>query len=344
MKIKAILVFGIVVHGFSMVFGQYSDFKYKKKNHSTDVGYINTTRQARYFSTGLGLNLSTYFGDLTPNQKYILNGLKVTRPGMTAFATYNFNPFIFFSGDIAYQRIIGDDFNSDPNHSSISARKYVRNLSFRNDLFGLTLKANYNLFHDPFEFFKRRDYNIYFFTGLSIYYSNPKSKVPETSLDGNVLENAGEWIALRPLGTEGQNHQDYGRKYSSVQVGIPLGMGFRYRLNRKIDLYAEGTISYILSDYIDDVGSNYVDLGVFDDELAKTMSDRSMEEKGVLKNETRDQAIILESTDDYTYESKYDGSSYTVFEGFGHDDGIRGGNKNDIIASLTIKISYIFTK
>ncbi len=342
MRIRILFVF-LLFLGSEQVYSQYSDFKYKKKNHLTEAGYLKSTKQTRYFFGGMGVNLNTYFGDLTPNQKYISNAFKVTRPGLTAFVNYNFNAFLFFSGDLEYRRIIGDDFNSDPTHSSISVRKYVRNLSFRNDLYGMTLKANYNIFHDPFEYYKRRDYNLYVFTGISLFNSNPKSKVPQSTIQGIPFENAGEWIKLRNLGTEGQNHPDYGNKYSSIQLGIPLGLGFRYRIGHRLDLMAEGTLSYIFSDYIDDVGGSYVNLGIFEDEIGRAMSDRSQEENAAMKNEPRNWQIISESTEDYSYESSYDGNSYTVFEGFGHDEGIRGGDKNDIITSLTIKISYIFT-
>lgn len=344
MKTKACIFIIFMLLGTTHVFSQYSDFKYKKKNHSTLAGFTINTKQSRYISGGLGLTFNSYFGDLTPNQKYLKNAFKVMRPGISGFINYNFNGFLFFSGDLIYARIIGDDFNSDPYHSTVSARKYVRNLSFRNDIIGTTFRANANIFHDPFEYFKRKDYNLYFFTGISLFYSNPKTKVPEAALNGSPFENAGDWVALRPLGTEGQNYSGTRDKYSSIQLGIPFGLGFRYRLGHKIDLMVEGTVNYILSDYIDDIGSNYVDLGVFEIDLAKSLSDRSKEEIAALKNESRDEDIILNSTEDYIYESKYDGNSYDVFESFGHEGGIRGGDKNDIITSLTFKISYIFTK
>jgi hypothetical protein len=321
---------------------QYTQFKYKRKNHSTEAGYVTTTKEARYFSAGVGVNMQSYFGDLTPNEQYFKNGLKVLRPGVTIFSQYNYNHLLFFSGEFSYGRIVGDDFNSDPYKNS--TRKYVRNLHFRNDLFGLTLKANANVLGDPFEYYKRRDFNIYLFTGLSVFYSNPKAKAPETGREGTVFEKAGDWVALRPFGTEGQNHPDYGGKYSAIQLGIPFGGGLRFRLGHRIDLLVEGSLHYILSDYIDDVGGGYVDLGIFDDELAKTLSDRSMETIAVVKDETRDFDVIEESTRIYTYESVYDGNSYTVFESFGHDQGIRGGSRNDLIATVSFKISYIFTK
>lgn len=325
-------------------YAQYSDFKYKRKNHSTEAGYSNAVKQARYISGGLGISLNSYFGDLTPAQNYLKNTFKTLRPGITAFGSYNFNGHLFFSADLFYQRIIGDDFNSDPDHSSISARKYIRNLSFRNDIFGIKLRANANLLGNPYEFYKRNDYNIYFFTGISVFFSNPKSKVPDFSREGVPFEEAGEWVALRKLGTKGQNHSSTQDQYSSIQFGIPLGLGFRYKLNYKIDILAEATFSYILSDYIDDVGGNFVDLGIFESEIAKALSDRSTEEVAILKGKLRDMDFVQESTDEYTYESIYDGNTYTVFDGFGHEGAPRGGDKNDIITSFSIKISYIFTK
>jgi hypothetical protein len=334
---------------------QYTEYRYKRKNHSTDEGYLFASGQTRYFSAGLGVNAHTYFGDLTPDdlntRTYfgdltsigynIKNALKITRPGISAFAMYNFNPVVFFMGELSYGRITGDDFNGDPTKSS--TRKYVRNLHFRNDLIGLNLRANVNIFRDPFEFFKRRDFNMYLFSGITIFYSNPKAMVPATGLDGQPFENAGDWVALRPLGTEGQNHPDYSNKYSAVQLGIPFGGGIRFRLGYKTDIMIEGSLQYLLSDYIDDISSNYVDLGIFDNELAKALSDRSQEETAVLKGEMRNWQLIMDYTQEYIYESAYDGQTYSVFKGFGHQDGKRGGDRNDRIGNLSIKISYIFT-
>ncbi len=325
-----------------LLMAQYTEFRYKRKNHATDEGYIIATKEARYLSGGIGLNLQGYLGDLTPIENYLGNGIKVIRPGIAVFASYNFNPIVFFSGDLTYGRIVGDDFNADPYDQS--TRKYVRNLSFRNDLIGLTLRANANVLRDPFEYFKRKDFNIYFFSGITIFYSNPKAKVPATDRNGTPFENAGEWVALRPLATEGQGNPGFSKKYSPIQIGIPLGGGLRFRLKHRIDLLVEGSLHYLLSDYIDDIGSDYVDLGIFDDELAKALSDRSMEPTAVVKGDVRDQAIIEESTRLYTYESIYDGNTYTVFENFGNEGAKRGGDRNDLIATMSIKISYIFTK
>jgi hypothetical protein len=323
-------------------FSQQMHNKYRRKSHTSQNGYLNANKYSKYFSGGLAFNLLNYFGDATPAEKTFINGIKVTRPGISAFLNYKLSGTFSLSSELSYGRIIGDDFNTSPDIDGSSIRKYVRNLSFRNDLVGLSITGKVNFLHDPYEYWKRKNFNIYALTGVSFFYSNPKTKIPEKSRDGVPFENAGAWVALRPLGTEGQNSPAYGNKYSAIQIGIPIGLGVRVRVGYKIDIQVETSISFILSDYIDDIGSSYVDLGVFDDELAKTLSDRSMEEKAVLKNEMRDMTLIDESTVDYSYKSNFDGKTYDVFKGFGHDDALRGGSRFDLISITSFKFSYIF--
>lgn len=336
MKIRAYIIVSILILGSFRAFPQYTDYKYKKKSHSSNSGYLKTTKESRYFSGGAGVHFYTYVGDLTPKEQIIINSIKVTRPGISVFADYHFSNRFGAKGELSYGRITGDDFNTSPDVQGSSTRHYVRNLSMRNDMVGLSFLGYMNLLSDPFEYFKRRDYNVYLLTGISIYYSNPKAKIPEP------FETAGEWVALRPLGTEGQNHPEIGNKYSAIQLGIPFGLGVRIRMGYRLDLNLEASIQYILSDYIDDIGSSYVDLGAIEGSLAKALSDRSKEDYAVMKDELRDQEIIDESTQRYVYESKYDGRTYYVYKGFGHEDGIRGGERHDMIGITSFKISYIF--
>lgn len=340
MNSRVILLIGLMTLGSVQAFSQYSDFKYKKKNHSSDTWYLNTTKESRYFAGGGGITLNNYFGDLTAKDNFIKNAFKVTRPGISIFGSYHFSNLFGVKAELSYGRITGDDFNTTPYATGSSTRKYVRNLSFRNDLIGLSFHGYMNVLSDPFEYFKRRDFNIYLLTGITMYYSNPKAKLHENPDN----PNSRRWVALRPLGTEGQNHPDIGGKYSSIQLGIPFGLGVRIKLGYRLDLNLEASLSYLLSDYIDDVGSSYVDFGALDDDLARAMSDRSREEKAVMKDEIRDRDVINDFTDYYEYTSIYDGNTYGVYEGFGNDGEIRGGGRNDIIAITSFKISYIFTK
>jgi len=284
--------------------------------------------------------LSNYFGDLTPKENFIINTFKVTRPGFSAFINYNWKALLSFSGDLFYARIIGDDFNTLPEKGG-SPRKYVRNLSFRNDLLGVTARGNFMILNDKLEYFKRLDFNIYLNAGVSFYYSNPKAKIPNDTIFSTY---AGDWVPLRPLGTEGQNNPLTGvKKYSSVQVGIPVGIGMRFRLGYKTDLYLDTSLTYMLSDYIDDIGEKYVDLGALESIVAKVMSDRSKEKNSSLKDEPRDWDLINEYTEPYSYVSAYDGNTYNVLKGFGEDGAMRGGETNEFISLLSFRISYIIS-
>jgi len=155
-------------------------------------------------------------------------------------------------------------------------------------------------------------------------------------LQGNALAEAGKWVKLRPLGTEGQYSQltqgdaNYGIKpYSQFQIGIPFGLGARLRLTETLDLWADIGFRYTFTDYLDDVSKNYVDLGVLKSPLAQAMSYRT----GELK--------LPSSTDVYTGR---DNKSYTVEAGYGQEGqwnkrGSKG--QNDIYMVTSIRVTHI---
>ncbi|PTB89750.1 hypothetical protein C9994_17455, partial [Marivirga lumbricoides] len=90
-----------------------------------------------------------------------------------------------------------------------------------------------------------------------------------------ALENAGQWVSLRELGTEGQNFdkaqykelygKDLPKPYSRIQIVIPVGLGARYKLSSNFDIALEISYRHTFTDYLDDVGGEYVDLGGFVD-------------------------------------------------------------------------------
>ena len=150
---------------------------------------------------------------------------------------------------------------------------------------------------------------------------------------------------LQPLGTEGQYSGKYNVKpYSLYQISIPVGIGTKYKINNFLDLSFEIGYRVLFFDYIDDVSSNYVDLGALGSPLAKAMSDRSQELYAAVSGKRRAfESTILPSTSYYTYVSKYDGKTYTVFAGYGSDypTNNRGGKKqNDIYIVTSFKLTY----
>jgi hypothetical protein len=199
------------------------------------------------------------------------------------------------------------------------------------------------LFENQATYISRVAWTPYAFIGVAVFHHNPQAQAPETDVNGNPLPEAGKWVDLQPLGTEGQHSTlqegdaNYGIKpYKRIQVSIPFGIGARFRLNELLDLSAEIGFRYLFTDYIDDVSKSYVDLGVFgNNQLAKSMSYRTGE--------------ILPG--DHTYIGR-DGQSYNVVSGYGEENTDINGNTNvrgskndkDIFMVTTIKLTYILGK
>lgn len=325
----------------------------RKKNNlrvSRYKGSIKTHANKRYFGIGGMINTLNYFGDLAPKSQIASTDISFTKPGFGAFAEYRYGPRLSFGTYLTYGSLKGDDFQSADPNDDVSKFRYIRNLQFRNQIIELAFLAKLDIFSNRGTYLSRPVLNGYLFGGVAGLYHNPKGMVPETDRNGNALENAGKWVALQPLGTEGQNSEYYRDKfgvkpYSKIQVSVPLGAGVTYRLTSNFDLSFEVGYRILFFDYIDDVGGLYVDLGAFDDPLAQAMSDRSKEQVAVVSGDQRDfEGTIFPNTTDHTYTSSLDGQTYTIFAGYGHEhpDNTRGNSKdNDIYFVTSIKLTYI---
>ncbi len=332
------------------VFGQNEKPK-KKERYSSKMENFRVKKKDfkkhRYFSAGGSFNFLTYFGDLAPANKVLSTEFSLIKPGISAFVQYRYGPRMSLKAELLYGRLTGDDFSSAGPNEDLSRSRYIRNLSFKNDIIDLSLMSQIYVFKNYLDYRQRKFFNIYFNGGVSIFYHNPMGKVPDFKISGERYPNAGEWVALRPLGTEGQFSQYYDNSpYSKIQFSIPFGGGFNFRLNERLDFSFEINYRILLTDYIDDVSGKYVDLGSLDSELAKSMSDRSQEENAAMTGAERDDELILSNTQEITYTSKYDGNRYTVFQGFGQEseNAKRGGSSNDTYLVTSFKISYVLNK
>jgi len=303
-------------------------------------------KEKRYSYLGISLNSFNYFGDLAPLDKRISTDISFTRPAVGLVFGYRFGPFYSLRASFTYGTLRGDDSQSaDPNDENAKFR-YVRNLQFRNRIKELTIVGVFDLFKNESTYISRVDWTPYAFTGITVFHHNPQAQAPEFDLNGDPLPEAGQWVDLEPLGTEGQyaDLQDTDanagiKPYSKFQIAIPIGIGIRYRLNQVFDISIETSYRLLFTDYIDDVSQNYVDLGVFgDDELAKAMSYRSNEIDD-FSNENVNS--ILGKSLVYTGR---DGQTYDVVSGYGSEypDNMRGSkDNNDMYFVTTIKLAYI---
>ena len=93
---------------------------------------------------------------------------------------------------------------------------------------------------------------------------------PKTTYQGNE-------VRLQPLGTEGQGLVASRKKYPLFQMCIPIGIGFKYTIDRQFGLGLELGIRKTFTDYIDDVSTTYFDFNSYPEAepLAGILSDRS---------------------------------------------------------------------
>lgn len=146
-----------------------------------------------------------------------------------------------------------------------------RNLSVRTFIAEVSSQVVFNFFSyeiggvtPGFQF----PFTPYIFTGGAFYYFNPKAELN------------GTYYKLRNMDTEGQGTSVYQRKRASaVQFAIPLGIGIKASLNKKMGIGIEWGLRKLYTDYLDDVSMSYVYPPVLLRERSKeaaALSDRSL--------------------------------------------------------------------
>ena len=194
----------------------------------------------KYSELGLYGGVSYYLGDLNPGKQFFM-----VRPGVGL--VYRFNPSRRFTWQ--FHGI----YSSVQAYDSLSNNDYQvnRNLSFRSRIIEVAGSLQFNFF----------DYEIgnsetpatpYIFAGLALYNFNP------------TAEMDGDWVELRPLGTEGQGSElkSAPKPYSLLGVSIPFGIGFKFHAMGRLGVSIEWGIRKTYTDYLDDVSTTYVDQNV----------------------------------------------------------------------------------
>jgi hypothetical protein len=324
-------------------YGQMNRKSIKKNNRrisSFKGKKFHFGKEKVYNAIGFSLNALNYYGDLAPKPSRFSTDISFTRPALGISFSHRFGPRYTLTGAFMYGTLKGSDSESaDRGDTSNGIYRFQRNLSFRNRIKELSVTANFDLLQNQATYISRVRWTPYAYIGIAGFHHNPQAQAPATDLNGNALPEAGKWIDLKPLGTEGQNgglaSTDVNagiKSYKLIQLAIPFGLGARFRINEVMDFSAELGFRYLFTDYIDDVSQNYVDLSVFGgNELAKAMSYRSNEvvpASSLVATQTRN-------------------GTYNLLPGYGQEypDNMRGNKDDrDIYMVTTFKLTYILGK
>ncbi|HEX7415547.1 MAG TPA: DUF6089 family protein [Bacteroidia bacterium] len=179
---------------------------------------------------------------------------------------YNFNSTRFnINAGIRYKRISPFGFKAMLTYAMVSGSdaltdnviRHNRNLNFRSPIVELSFQGEYYFINEKRKNLysigglkskkKKKKFAPYIFAGVGVFFYNPKEEL------------AGKWYGLRKYHVEGQGLPGGPKQYNDVSVCIPVGLGFKYVVNKRWSIGAEFGVRKTFTDYIDGVSTRYYD-------------------------------------------------------------------------------------
>ena len=154
------------------------------------------------------------------------------------FYRYNINQRLAFRINFLYGNVDAADSDArDP-------VKINRNLSFKSSITELAGMMEFHYYkYSPGS--KLHWFSTYLLTGIAYFRMNPKAKL------GNV------WYELNALSTEGQGLEGGPKRYKLDAFAIPVGLGAKFNIGKRVSISVEYSIRFTFTDYLDDVSGTY---------------------------------------------------------------------------------------
>ena len=183
---------------------------------------------------GLGVsNAMTELGGANQDGTHFLRDLEIskTRPVIYVGARYKIKEEFAVKFTMSFTYVSGDDALTE------SPGRRNRNVSFSSPLFETAVQAEYSILKEKFgnrytfsnlRKFKFKNVNTYLFAGVGGFFFNP------TTVNQDVTVNKNE-------------------SFSKVSVAFPMGIGFKYGINRKLSFGMEIGPRLTLTDYLDGI-------------------------------------------------------------------------------------------
>jgi len=217
--------------------------------------FAQTKNKYKYEFIG-GLGLTGFLGDLGGSDQSGSHFLKdynfnTTRFNVNAGVRYKKGARFGFKGMLAYGVVSGDDALTE------DRTRHNRNLNFRSSILELSAQVEFYFIGEKSKNLysisglrskkKKRNLTAYLFSGVGIFYYNPKEELN------------GKWYSIRKYHIEGQGLPGGPKQFSNFNVAIPLGVGFRYMVNKRWSIGGELSFRKTFTDYIDGVSGRYYD-------------------------------------------------------------------------------------
>jgi len=217
---------------------------------------LNTKAQDWEYG-GIG-GIMGYKGDLAP--RHAIHGLN---PMGGLFIKANVSPIISFGIMSQVGRISGDANNYD--------YLAAKNLNFSSPIVDGTLFMEYNFFRFT-KGLRPKQFTPFLQTGIGATYFNPSARYNDESFN------------LHEIGTEGQNIPNIdANEYSRIAIHFPINAGFKYQFARNWVIAVFGGYKLTTTDYLDDIGGEYVAPERFNSEQTAFLNNPANQEYSSLK-------------------------------------------------------------
>lgn len=223
-----------------------------------------------------GVGASNFLGDLGGSKGIGTHGIKdlrmkPTRPSLVVGYKFMITPAMSVRGTAIWGYLSGDDAytqNAIRNNRNLNFRSMIGEFSALFEYYpgGDRVVPNYRV--SGISGTKSITFIPYFYTGIGMTLFNPKTKYN------------GDWVALQPLGTEGQGLAGRPDKYKRITLCIPIGFGLKYMIDKQWSVSLDLSLRYTLSDYIDDVSTSYYlpdEITAANGDPAGILSDRAVD-------------------------------------------------------------------
>lgn len=210
-----------------------------------------------YATMSVGLGSAHQFGEINPLSALPLTGLKSTRWNAAFHYTKQFRPHWSYRLSLSRLRLAGDDNYYDYSSSQFNAKfaaNFERNLHVRTDVSEASLMGIFDFFAQSDDRKKRPVFSPYLGIGFSVFTFNPKARDTVTVSGTNISKSP--WVELSQSGSPA-GHTELST-YNAISYAIPLVIGFKYKLQPRLDLGFELNIRRTFTDYLDDVSDNRI--------------------------------------------------------------------------------------
>lgn len=204
---------------------------------------ISFAQRNGYFVKGdYGITIGTaqYFGDLNAH-----GAIDNTRQSFGIFFRKQFNDYIGLRVSGTFAQLAYNSASNPKNPGYLRAQ----NLSFYDDVYEFAVQGDFNFFKfNPLEPYQR--FTPYITLGLGVINYSPYVILSsQVQKDWNLPSKK---QALRELETE----ED--KSYTNMAISCPLGVGFKFSINKNTGFFAEAAYRFTNTDYLDDVSKNYI--------------------------------------------------------------------------------------